>query len=99
MRMWKAYLLVFDDVHIRDNAAHDLLVCEHLHQFLQFEVKHLRDDVWPVCGCLSVSERAADFRPIWVACQCNEQVRFPVFSHDGHCILVILMHRARTSGE
>ena len=50
MRMWKASLLVFDDVHIRDDAALEMLVYEHLQQFLQFEVKHPRDDIWPSAG-------------------------------------------------
>ena len=95
----KTSLLKFDDVDVGDRDAQNVLLRNVVQQFFLLDVEDSCDYIWTVLRLLSRLEVLRYFRPPGIAGQGEEDVRFAVVSHDGHGVLIVLVHIPRTADE
>ena len=61
-------------------------------ELLKVDLEHSRDNVRTITGLLIWIEIFMDFFPIWIAGKSYKQVRFTLFYHDGHSVVISLPH-------
>jgi hypothetical protein len=97
--MWQATLLKLYDLHERNDATKNALLLHIRHDLIDFGLENARHDVRAVLGLLPRQKRIADLRPLRIACDGYEEIRFSMGAHDRHCVLVPAVHVSRPAGE
>jgi hypothetical protein len=94
-------LLPLDDVHVRDDVAQHMPLCQVVQQLLHLELEHAGHQVRAVgpMGSAHPAQLIQQLGPLWVACCCDEQAGGAAAAHDGQGVLVQLQHVARAAND
>lgn len=91
-------LLKLDDMDHGDNFPKNLFLQQVVEKLLQLDVKDAGSQVRTVDRCLMWEKLRRDFRPLGIARKRDEIIRVGgVCTHNGHCILIQLVHRPRSA--
>jgi len=94
----EATLLELNDVKHGNNFPENLLLQQIVQELLQLDVEDAGSEVRTVNRCLVGEKLRRDLRPLGIAGKRDKIVRRGgVCSHNGHCILVQLHHKSRST--
>ena len=97
--MRKSSFLELNSIHMSKSVAEYFVLNEIIKKSLQLFIEDSGDNVRTIAGCLSRFESFENFRPIWIASECDTQIRFPTMTTDTHHVLILLSHMMGTSSK
>jgi hypothetical protein len=97
--MRQPMLLKLNDIYSRNHVAHNMLLVNVIHQFLQLDFEHLGYQIRLILRLLFGQQHFFDLRPLGITSECNKRIRAMSPSVDCHGIWIILNHVTWTSCE
>jgi hypothetical protein len=99
VRVRKASFLELNDAHESCHISQHTVDLEIAHKLIDLLFEYSGNDVWSIMGLLPTEEGLLNFRPLRVACEGYEEVRFVVNSHNGHGVLEVGVVESWTASE